>query len=129
MPLITIVSGDLLIALGVIAYVATGKQSLTALIPAVFGLLLNLLGIIALVKPATLKHTMHAAAAVGLLGFLGGAVMGLPKLPALLSGGEVARPAAVYSQCTMGAICGVFVALCVKSFIDVRRQRAAQELR
>lgn len=129
MPLITIVTGDLLIALGVIGYVATGQQSLTALIPAAFGLLLNVFGIVALVKPTTLKHTMHAAAAVGLLGFLGGAGMGLPKLFKLMGGGEVARPAAVYSQCVMGAVCAVFVGLCVKSFIDARRQRAAENPR
>jgi len=31
------------------------------------------------------------------------------------------------ANCAMAALCGVFVALCVKSFIDVRRRRKAGE--
>jgi hypothetical protein len=45
------------------------------------------------------------------------------KLPSLLAGQEVARPAAVISQSIMGALTAVFVALCVKSFIDARKAR------
>ena len=45
--------------------------------------------------------------------------------PALLGGQEVARPAAVISQSIMGALTAVFVALCVKSFIDARKARQA----
>lgn len=87
-------------------------------------MLLLVLGLVAL-KERLRKHAMHGAALVGLLGFLGGAGMGLPKLPALLSG-EAARPAAVIEQLIMAAVCLVFVALCVRSFIVARRNRARQ---
>jgi hypothetical protein len=116
--------GIVLIAVGVVFYFATGQVSHTALIPSGFGLVLLLLGVIAL-KETLRKHAMHGAAMVGLLGFLGGAIMGLPKLPALLSG-TAERPPAVVEQLIMAAICLVFVALCVRSFIVARRNRARQ---
>jgi hypothetical protein len=94
-------------------------QSWTALIPAILGLLLALAGGFSL---KSLKHGGHAAATVGLLGFLG-SVPGLLKLPALLSGAPLERPAAVATQSIMAVLCLVFVALCVKSFIDARRGR------
>ncbi len=123
MPRLTLIFAALLVALGVVAYVVTGMQSVTALIPAFAGLLLALAALIACKH---LKHGMHAAAMVGLLGFLG-SVPGWLKLPALLSGAEVARPQAAVVQSLMALICLVFTALCVKSFIDVRRARRAEE--
>ena len=47
MAKITITFGVLLILLGVIGYLAPGIHSLTALIPAVFGLVLVVLGFLA----------------------------------------------------------------------------------
>jgi fluoride ion exporter CrcB/FEX len=69
------------------------------------------------------KMAMHIAVAVGLLGFLG-TVSGLIDLPTLISGGTVARPAAVISKSIMAALMAVYVTMCVKSFIDARRRRA-----
>lgn len=115
----TILFGVLLILLGAGGYVGSGMTSPTALIPAVFGLLLIVAGAITR-NEARRKHAMHGAAMVGLLGFLGSA-SGLLQLPALMSGGEVARPMAVWSKSAMAALCLVFVGLCVKSFIDARR--------
>lgn len=123
MPTVTIVTGVLLALLGIGSYFATGQASITALIPAFFGVPLAILGALAR-DEKRLKTAMHIAAALGLVGFLGGAP-GLFKLPALLWGQEVARPAAVKTQAAMAAILGVFVALCVKSFIDARRRRRA----
>ena len=120
--------GLVLIVVGVASFVLTAGEHYhpTALIPAAFGILLLLLGLIAL-KDSLRKHAMHLAAMVGLLGFLGGAIMGLPKLPALLSG-TAERPAAVIEQLIMAAICLLFVALCVRSFIVARRNRARTEV-
>lgn len=122
MPLLAIIFGLLLDLLGIIAYVATGAQSFTALIPAIFGTIILLCGIVAKVAPGARKHVMHVAALFGLLGTLGGLGMGLPKLPSALNG-SAARPAAVWTQVGMGALSLVFVGLCVKSFIDARRKK------
>jgi fluoride ion exporter CrcB/FEX len=70
------------------------------------------------------KMAMHIAVTVGLLGFLG-TVSGLVDLPTLISGGTVARPAAVISKSIMAVLMAVYVGMCVKSFIDARRSRAA----
>jgi hypothetical protein len=119
----TILIGAVLIALGLVGWFGSGGASVTALIPAFFGVVLLLLGVVAR-KEQYRKHAMHAAVIVGLLGFLGSA-RGLVQLPALIAGAEVARPAAVIAQSIMAVLTGIFVALCVKSFIDARRNRAA----
>jgi len=124
MPIVTLVAGSLLELIGFGGFFLSGMQSFTALIPAVFGTLLVVLGALALVKPGARKHFMHAAAALALLCFLGSA-RGLLQLPALLAGGEVARPLAVGAQSASAVVALVFVALCVKSFIDARRKKAA----
>jgi hypothetical protein len=72
----------------------------------------------------SLKHGGHIAALVGLLGFLGTA-KSLGKVPALLSGETVERAAAVGVQAAFAVLSLIFVALCVKSFIDARRARTA----
>ncbi|HVJ66294.1 MAG TPA: hypothetical protein VM901_13630 [Bdellovibrionota bacterium] len=121
MPIVTIVYGLLLLALGIISYVGTGMISVTALIPAFFGLPLVICGFLAR-DEAKLRHAMHAAAMLGLLGFLG-SLRGLLSLPALLSGEALERPDAVKAQAIMAILSLIFVVLCVKSFIDVRRAR------
>ena len=54
-----------------------------------------------------------------------GTVKGLIKLPALFAGAPVERPAAIIAQAVMAVLCVVFIALCVKSFIDARRGKKA----
>jgi len=118
----TIGFGVVLIILGVAGYFGSDMVSLTALIPAAFGLLLVIFGAMAK-DDKRRKMAMHIAVTVGLLGFLG-TVPGLVKLGALLSGGDVARPMAVIAQSIMAVLMAVYVAMCVKSFIDARRSRA-----
>jgi hypothetical protein len=113
---ITVGVGVLLILLGAGGYAAT--QAGTALIPAGFGLALLLLGLLARQEKLR-KHAMHTAVLVGLVGFGGAAFMAVKAL----ASGEVERPVAVAAQGVMAVICGVFVGLCVKSFIDARRRR------
>ena len=120
---ITIVTGILLIALGVVGYVVTGMVSITALIPAIPGVILLVLGLVAR-NPAARKHAMHAAAALALLG-AAGTISGVAKVVKwILAGDEPARPAAAISQSVMAAVLIVFVALCIKSFVDARRNRS-----
>jgi hypothetical protein len=124
MPIITIVVGALLDIVGTTGWLATGRQSWTALIPSILGTLMIVCGVIAFAKPALRKHVMHAAATLGLLGFLG-TLKGLFQLPGLLSGAEIARPPAVIAQSITSILCLIFLALCVNSFIAARRSQAA----
>lgn len=123
MARLTTIFGALLVLLGLVSYFGLGRESITALIPAFFGLALLVLGRV-MNDPAKVKHAGHAAALLALLG-LGGSFSGVPKTLTLMQGGEVARPEASVAQAIMALLCLVFVALAVKSFIDVRRAREA----
>ena len=122
MPKLAIVFGLLLDLLGVIAFVATGSSHVTALIPSFIGTPILAFGVLSLAMPHLRKHFMHGAALFGLIGTLGGLGMGLPKLGALIEG-TAERPFAVGLQIAMGILSAIFLALCVKSFIDARRAR------
>lgn len=120
----TMLIGALLCVLGFATYAMGGQtgsaeRSPTALIPTGFGAILILLGFFTLIRPGLRKHLMHAAAAVGLLGALGGLGMFAARFP---SRGLVL---ATGSMLTMGLLCAAFVALCVRSFIAARKAREA----
>jgi hypothetical protein len=107
----------LLIALGGGFYFGTGQKSVTALIPAFFGLAFVLLGLLGR-NDRLRKHVMHAAAALGLVGLIVPLVRLLPKLSEL----ELDNPA-VLEQVLMAVVCAVFVVLCVRSFVVARLRR------
>jgi len=118
MPSTAIVSGILLILLGIIGYIFSivdGNTSLTALIPAAFGLVLAGLGFAARANDNLRKHLMHAAVVVAFLGFI------IPAGRILSQISRVVLSLAVISQVSMALICLMFVILSVKSFIDARR--------
>jgi hypothetical protein len=120
MPHITLTFALLLILLGLGAYFGTGGQSITAMIPAFFGLPLLLCGIAAL-QTLYRKHAMHLASGIALLGLLG--ALGRP-LGRLFSGEPLQFNAALTTQLVMGLLCAVLLALYTKSFIDARRRAA-----
>ena len=119
MPSTSIACGTLLVLIGILGYVngvMTNHASVTALIPAFFGIVLLLLGIVARKNEGLRKHLMHAAVLVALLGFLASAGRLLSKVS------EITYNAAVVSQVSMALVCLLFVILAVKSFIDARRR-------
>jgi hypothetical protein len=116
-------AGLALVALGLVGYAATGGVSPTALIPAAFGVPLSVAGWAAR-HPARKKIAMHIAVGLAVLGLLGSG-RGLPQLAALLSGAEIARPAAAIAQSLMAVICATLVVLYVRSFVNARRQQAS----
>jgi hypothetical protein len=118
---ISIVFGLLLIALGVGGFFGTGSAHPTALIPAGFGAALAALGLLAL-KEARRKHAMHAAAVVGVIG-AGGAAVRL--LQPLFGDKGIEHPVAYGCTAAMAVLSLAFVALCVNSFVQARRRRAA----
>jgi len=123
MPLVTLLLGLILVALGVVGYARATPPHVTALIPAFFGLAFVVLGGLA-TRPALLRHAMHGAALLAVLALLG-AARGVPDALRMLSGDAVARPAMAASQGLMFVLCAVFVALCVRSFVATRAARRA----
>ena len=118
-PFYALGAGTLLILTGVAGYLLSEKAGpVTALIPAAPGLLLIVCGLIARTSLRALKIAMHVAALVGLLGLL--AAVG-----ALIARWDGTFGLAQTVQAAMAIICGLFLALCVKSFRDARRRREA----
>jgi hypothetical protein len=124
MPALAILFGGLLTALGAVAYFAPDLLSggnphqISAASPAFVGLPIALAGLVSLAAPAARKHAMHGAAALGLLGVVGGFV------PAVLRKFDVTTTA-VQVGLGMAGLSAVFVLLCVRSFIAARRARTA----
>ena len=114
MPMITLAVGVLLVVQGVGFYVGTSAKSATALIPAFVGLPILVLGILAL-KESARKHAMHLAAALAILGFL--AAVGR-----MASAGLSISPAGI-SLLILALLTGVFLILCIKSFVAARRRQ------
>ena len=116
----TIALGVALIIVGLAGYFLTGGSSYTALIPAVFGIVIALLGLMAR-NEGRRALAMHIAVVVALLGFLG-TFRGLLQLASAFDG-TAARPAAVISQSIMAVITMFYVLLAVRSFMAARRNR------
>jgi len=125
MAIVSLVIGGLLIAVGVAGYMpgmSEGTPHITALIPAFVGIALQLCGILTLLKPALTKHVMHAAAMIGVLGFLGG----VGRIVSMLMKGDgIVLDIKLYSLIAMSVLCAIFVFMCVNSFIQVRKARQA----
>lgn len=118
MPGTAIWIGRVLILIGLIGYgygIANGNASLTAMIPAAFGLVILVLGHLSAANEKLRKHLMHAAMLIGVIGFIVPLIRLVPKL------GELTLSAAVVSQVAMSAACLIFVVLGVRSFIAARQ--------
>jgi hypothetical protein len=127
MAKLTVVFGVLLGVLGLGEWIHTGSVHPTALIPVWFGLGLIVCGVLALGdNPKKRMLWMHIAVTIGLLGFIFPAVRSIVALgKAHSTGVALAHPAAVHEELAMAAICLLFVAWCVRSFIAARRSRLA----
>lgn len=121
MPKFSIVLGIIFIIMGLYGYFGISSESITALIPTFFGIPMLIFGWLGL-NEKYLKHAMHGAAVLTLLGFIG-TVGGLIKFFKMLGGEEMERPAAVTVQAIMALLCLLFLVFAVKSFIDARRNR------
>lgn len=113
--------GAALIVLGIVAYVATGAASVTALIPTFVGLLL--LVCVALARrPALHRHSIHAALVIAVLGAVG-SLMNVVKLGDLFAG-TAQRPSAIITSTIMFVLLVFYIAMGVRSFIMARRSPA-----
>jgi len=112
----SMIIGALLVALGMGAYYGTSRASVTALIPAAFGVPILLLGILALGQRFR-KHAMHGAALLAVVGFLV-TISGLVDLLTMV----LAQPA-LLAKSAMAILCGIHAGLALKSFVDARRRK------
>jgi peptidoglycan/LPS O-acetylase OafA/YrhL len=122
---IAMIFGVLLAVLGVVLYAMSDPdhKSYTAFIPSAFGAVLIVIGQIAQSGSDKVRmHSMHAAALVGLIGL---AIPAYRAIAALAGGSEMNL--AIGGQIIMAVLCGAFLALCVKSFIDVRKARKLKQ--
>ena len=120
MPATSIVTGIILILIGIIGYaygLSTGHASITALIPAFFGIVLAVLGLLAQTKENLRKHLMHAGVVIALIGFI------LPTGRLVSKMSELTMSAAVLSQAAMAFVCLIFVVMGIQSFAAARRER------
>ncbi len=120
MARLAITFGLILTALGGGFYVYTEMKSVTALIPAFFGIGLILCGLVARNENLR-KHAMHVAALIGLVGTLMPAFMVVKSQ--LIDKKEWGT--ATTELAAMAVLCGAFLYLCIKSFIDARKARKA----
>ena len=118
MPKNGIIAGLLLIALALLGYFGSARESWTALIPSIAGLPI-LLGSLIARNPDKLKLGMHIAALFGLLGFI--APLGR-IIPTSIKGTFELNLA---TSCMIGMllVCGAFTFLCIKSFKEARRAK------
>ena len=115
MYLVTILFGVLLAITGVTVFIQTGSAHKTALIPAFLGGGLVICGLLA-ANEGRRMVVMHIAVVIGLLGFIG-------SMAKLFKSGQ--STAAFAGKAISAGLCAVFIALCVRSFIQARRAREA----
>jgi hypothetical protein len=124
---VTLIFAFLMVVLGEAGYLGTGSVHKTALIPVWFGLALGLFGFLALrAKSEKGRMTlMHINVTIGLLGFLGAAVEAVRGYMSANAQGHGPDMIALASKLTMAVLMGIYVAMCVRSFIAARRARQA----
>ena len=123
MPRLSVLLGVLLIVQGVVFWGLTGFEParFTAAIPAFFGILIGGLGLVAGRVPAARMHVMHLNVLLALLGIGGGVSMFMKGLGSEERGeGWMAK---LIDQGLLAVFCGIFVVLCIKSFVASRRSK------
>jgi hypothetical protein len=125
---LTIALGAFLSLLGLYAFVNTGSTHPTALIPTGFGVVFLLLALLAR-KEKLRMHSLHAAAALSLVGVVLTAPNALKGVGEYFTGAEVIRPMAAFSQFMMALACGAYLVFCVQSFVEARKERQQREER
>jgi hypothetical protein len=118
---LSLVIGGSLIALGIGGYLLSDRVSPTALIPAVFGVVIAMLA--AYGREATRRRTaMHLAMGIALVGVLG-SITGVFALLGWLTGDRGGGvPLAPLSKSVMAVLLIVYLAMGIRSFVAARRK-------
>ena len=124
MPRITIIAGLVLLLVGRVGFVAAETNSVTAMIPDLFGLALIILGVASAGSSERARmHAMHGAVMIAIIGGGIAAYRGIPGALALFSKETTRTGLEVSMQLAMMLTCVCFVLLSVRSFIQARRNR------
>jgi asparagine N-glycosylation enzyme membrane subunit Stt3 len=122
---LTLVFGLILVVIGISGYYDTGHIHPTALIPAYIGGVVAVCGFLAITEDAKRRMLwMHIAVTVGALGFLF-TIPGLIDMIRMAFGTVFPHPVAVMEKAGTSLVCLIFVAFCVRSFVNARKARAA----
>ncbi len=113
----SILSGAVLIVVGVLVTIASDSSSATSLIPAFVGAVFVVIGLVARAKPDLNKHLMHAGAAVALLAILG-------SLGSAIGRGSTGW--ALFAQLATVVVLGAFLFFAIQSFRAARLAREAE---
>ena len=116
---IVMIYGIFLIVWGIGVTILSDSQSITSLIPAIFGLPIIILSFFAKKFPDRKKLLMHIVVLIGLIIFLGG----LDLIRGLIQGNIFVNLWASSSKFMMIISGLVFTILCIKSFIFNRNNK------
>ena len=116
---IAMIYGIFLIVWGIGVTFLSDSQSITSLIPAIFGLPITILSFFAKKFPDRKKLLMHIVVLIGLIIFLGG----LDLIRGLIQGNIFVNLWASSSKFMMIISGLVFTILCIKSFIFNRKNK------
>ena len=116
---ISMIYGIFLIVWGIVVTILSDSQSITSLIPAIFGLPIIILSFFAKKFPDRKKLLMHIVVLIGLIIFLGG----LDLIRGLIQGNIFVNLWASSSKFMMIISGLVFTILCIKSFIFNRKNK------
>ena len=116
---IAMICGIFLIVWGIGVTLLSDSQSITSLIPAIFGLPIIILSFFAKKFPDRKKLLMHIEVLIGLIIFLGG----LDLIRGLIQGNIFVNLWASSSKFMMIISGLVFTILCIKSFIFNRKNK------
>jgi uncharacterized membrane protein len=124
MTAVTGLVGAVLAVLGLVGYFASGRASLTALIPTAVGVLLLVCAYLAR-REAWHRHAIHAALVIALVG-AAGSLMNVVKIADLFTG-TAERPLAIVVSTIMFVLLVAYLVLGIRSFVRARRQRSVDQ--
>jgi len=117
---ISVLYGAMLFALAVIVSSISDSKSFTSYIPAIIGAPISAFGIIAILIPSKQKLFMHLNVLLGLFVFLGG----LSVVVSLMNGVFLSTNFwADFSRLFMVVSAAMYLTICIKSFIFIRKKR------
>ena len=124
MARVGIIFGLLLCGLTIAGLVGTTVKNPILFVPMMIGIPTLFCGVVAL-NPHRRKHAMRVAGALALLGTCIGGIRGLVWLSRWMRDEQV-QQYAVYMNLVLFTISGVFLSICIASYLLDRRRRHAQ---
>lgn len=126
MQRLTVLVGIILVAIGAASYFGAAPAKGNPLAISGIGCALIVCGWAAANERARM-HAMHGAVLAGLIGMIVG-IVGVLQGDAAVDSAATAAPSSAnrWPASVTALVCGVYVVLCVRSFVMARRARAAK---